>query len=135
MTEPEKIKVPAFEAAQRYAAEREEALGKLRGWLKEEHRKALEEDPMRHFTFKTPTDLLKDLTPQEKERLQGFEETTFARLKPRAQEKADKRRFAIAAGSSAEDFEREWTEIGSEVATAQRAHDIEERARRASSPY
>lgn len=135
MTEPEKIRVPGYEAEQERAAEREEALGELREWIEDKHRKALDEDLYGQFKFKMPIELLKDLTPQEREKLQNFEEQTYARLKPLAQEKADQRQAFVRAGGSAEAFEANWGQHGRDAHIARTAAENLERARRESSIY
>ena len=135
MSEPEKIRVPGYEADQERAAEREEALGELKEWLEDKHQTALDEDLYGQFKFKMPIELLKDLTPQEREKLQDFEEQTYARLKPIAREKADQRQAFVAAGGDAESFEANWGQYGRDQHIAKTAAENLERARRESSIY
>lgn len=135
MSEPEKIRVPGYEADQERAAYRETALGELREWIEDKHQKALDEDLYGQFKFRTPIELLKDLTPQEREKLQDFEQQTYARLKPLAREKADQRQAFVRAGGGAEAFEANWGRHGRDEHIARKAAQNLERARRESSIY
>lgn len=135
MSEPEKIRVPGYEADQERAAYRETALGELREWIEDKHRTAVEADPYGQFKFLTPIEVLKDLNPQEREKLQNFEEQAYARLKPLAQEKADQRQAFVLAGGDAATFEARWGRHGREDHIAKAAAQNLERARRESSIY
>lgn len=132
----EKIAAPAqFEADRARAAEREETLGELRGYLEGEQRKALEADPYGHFKMRVPVGILRELGPQERERVEAFERQAFDRLRPIAKEKADQKRMFVAAGGDPDNFEADWILEREDAHIAKTAASNLERARRASSVY
>lgn len=130
-----KIKLPAHVAAERQRTdERRRAIGELREWLKEEHRRALDENPLGQFKFRVPLDTLKALTPEERHEIEAFEQQTDSRLRGMSQAKDHQKRMFVAAGGNEQAFEEGWQMWGEEAALQQRAAEVEERARR-SSPY
>lgn len=131
----EKIKAPpAFEADRARTAEREGTLGELRRWLEGEHRKALEFAPYGTFKFKTPTDIRANLTRDEQDQIDAFEEQAYARLRPIVREKAEQRDAFVRAGGDLDVFEHDWANGGEQAHAAERGEAALRRAR-ASSVY
>lgn len=136
MTEEQKIKPPAHvEADRRRAEEREGNIAELKGWLEDQHRTALDNDPYGQFKYRTPLDVLKALDERERDQIRVFEHLTHDRLKPLAREKSDQRRVFVGAGGNAEDFDKDWENRGRDAHIAGTAFDNLERARRSSSVY
>jgi hypothetical protein len=133
----EKIKVPAAWAAQRdEEAQRRELVGQWREHLATGQRKVLDEEgPYGNFRSRLPVEVLKNLTPNEREELMAHEEAEFNRLKPLARAKDEQRRAHVMAGGSAEAFERQWADYGEAITIDARAAESLDRAARSSSPY
>lgn len=133
----EKIKVPAAWAAKSAEeAQRRELVGQWREHLATRQREVLDEEgPYGNFRSRLPVEVLKNLTPGEREELMAHEEAEYNRLKPLARAKDEQRRAHVQAGGDAEDFEAQWEAYGKDITISARADESLDRAARASSPY
>lgn len=117
-----------LDAEQARADARRENIGELKGWLDNQHREALEEEPYGRFVSRLPVEDIAKLTPQEREQIAAAEELAFERHKPVAQEKAAQKTAYLLAGGNEADFEQSWREYGREVAIQGLAGERLERA-------
>ncbi len=136
MTE-EKIPVPASWLAER---DKEDARRKLidewRQHLSAQQRKALDEEgSTARFRSHLPLEVLKNLTPDEREALMAHEESEYNRFKPLAVAKSEQLRAHVRAGGSAEDFERIWEAYGRDATIDATVAEHLDRESRASQLY
>lgn len=133
----ETLPAPAsYLAGQEEEAQRARLIGEWREHLGAKQRAALEEEgPYAPFKTRMSLELVKSLTPEEREELAIHEQREYDRLKPLAASKGEQRRQFIAAGGDGADFDEMWESGGKNATIAQLADDRLDRASRASSAY
>jgi hypothetical protein len=135
----EKIKVPAGWAAERdKEAERRHLIGEWRQHLSAQQRQALDEEgAFGGFKSRLPLEVLKNLTPDEREELMTHEEAEYNRFRPLAEARRTQRAAYVKAGGDAEDFDAGWEVAGREetIAWIASGGNLEPSPGQYSSPY
>ncbi|MDP9437915.1 MAG: hypothetical protein M3P49_04100 [Actinomycetota bacterium] len=135
----EKIKVPAsWQAGRDQEAQRRKLIGEWRQYLSVQQRKALDEEgAVGSFKSRLSVELLRNLTPDEREELMSAERAEYDRLRPLAEARRTQRAAYVKAGGDAEDFDAGWDLGGREetIALIASGVDFEPSPGQFNSPY